>query len=85
MNRLQDKVAVITGAAGGIGLATAGLFEAEGAHVVGIDVREHSVGELALQVDITDEQAVKDMYQQARDRFGKRRCPLQQRRHLANR
>ncbi len=70
MNRLQDKVAVITGAAGGIGLATARLFEAEGAHVVGIDVKEHSVGELALQVDITDEQAVKDMYGQARDRFG---------------
>ena len=71
MNRLQDKVAVITGAAGGIGLATAELFEAEGAHVVGVDLSEHSVGELALQVDLTDEQAVKDMYQQARDKFGK--------------
>ena len=69
-NRLQDKVAVITGAAGGIGLATAQLFEAEGAHVVGVDLKEHSIGELALQVDITDEQAVKDMYQQTRDRFG---------------
>jgi NAD(P)-dependent dehydrogenase (short-subunit alcohol dehydrogenase family) len=71
MNRLQDKVAVITGAAGGIGLATAELFEAEGAHVVGVDLKPHSVGELALQVDLTDEQAVKDMYQQTRDRFGK--------------
>jgi NAD(P)-dependent dehydrogenase (short-subunit alcohol dehydrogenase family) len=71
MNRLQDKVAVITGAAGGIGLATAELFEAEGAHVVGVDLKEHSVGELALQVDLTDEQAVKDMYQQTRDKFGK--------------
>ncbi len=69
-HRLQDKVAVITGAAGGIGLATAQLFEAEGAHVVGVDLKEHSVGELALQVDITDEQAVIDMYQQTRDRFG---------------
>jgi NAD(P)-dependent dehydrogenase (short-subunit alcohol dehydrogenase family) len=69
-NRLQDKVAVITGAAGGIGLATAQLFEAEGAHVVGVDLKEHSIGELSLQVDITDEQAVKDMYQQTRDRFG---------------
>ena len=69
-NRLQDKVAVITGAAGGIGLATAELFEAEGAHVVGVDLKQHSVGELSLQVDITDEQAVKDMYQQTRDRFG---------------
>jgi NAD(P)-dependent dehydrogenase (short-subunit alcohol dehydrogenase family) len=69
-NRLQDKVAVITGAAGGIGLATAQLFEAEGAHVVGVDLKEHSIGELSLQVDLTDEQAVKDMYQQTRDRFG---------------
>jgi NAD(P)-dependent dehydrogenase (short-subunit alcohol dehydrogenase family) len=69
-NRLKDKVAVITGAAGGIGLATAQLFEAEGAHVVGVDLKEHSIGELSLQVDLTDEQAVKDMYQQARDKFG---------------
>jgi NAD(P)-dependent dehydrogenase (short-subunit alcohol dehydrogenase family) len=69
-NRLQDKVAVITGAAGGIGLATAELFEAEGARVVGVDLKEHSIGELSLQVDLTDEQAVKDMYQQARDTFG---------------
>jgi NAD(P)-dependent dehydrogenase (short-subunit alcohol dehydrogenase family) len=69
-NRLQDKVAVITGAAGGIGLATAQLFEAEGAHVVGVDLKGHSIGELSLQVDLTDEQAVKDMYQQARDKFG---------------
>ncbi|MGH2860046.1 MAG: 3-oxoacyl-ACP reductase [Solirubrobacteraceae bacterium] len=69
-NRLQDKVTVITGAAGGIGLATAQLFEAEGAHVVGVDLKAHSIGELSLQVDITDEQAVKDMYQQTRDRFG---------------
>jgi NAD(P)-dependent dehydrogenase (short-subunit alcohol dehydrogenase family) len=71
MNRLQDKVAVITGAAGGIGLATAELFEAEGAHVVGVDLKQHSVGELALQVDLTDEQAVKAMYQQIREQFGK--------------
>jgi len=71
MNRLQDKVAVITGAAGGIGLATAELFKAEGAHVVGVDVKHHEVGELALQVDLTDEQAVKEMYQQTLDRFGR--------------
>ena len=71
MSRLPDKVAVITGAAGGIGLATAELFAAEGAHVVGVDLREHSVGELSLQVDLTDEQAVKDMYRQTRERFGK--------------
>ena len=34
------------------------MFEREGARVVGVDLREHSVGALALQADLTDEQAV---------------------------
>ncbi|MDA8067703.1 MAG: SDR family oxidoreductase [Actinomycetota bacterium] len=71
MNRLQDRVAVITGAAGGIGLASAELFAAEGAHVVGVDVREHAVGELPLQVDLTDEAAVIELYRSVRERFGR--------------
>jgi NAD(P)-dependent dehydrogenase (short-subunit alcohol dehydrogenase family) len=71
MNRLKDKVAVITGAAGGIGLASAELFAAEGAHVVGVDLREHAVGELPLQVDLTDEAAVIDLYRSVREQYGK--------------
>ncbi len=71
MGRLQDKVAVITGAAGGIGSATAKRFAEEGAHVVGVDLRDHEVGELRLSCDLTDEQQVKDMYQQVRDHYGK--------------
>jgi NAD(P)-dependent dehydrogenase (short-subunit alcohol dehydrogenase family) len=71
MSRLQDKVAVITGAAGGIGLATAELFAAEGAHVVGVDVREHAIGELSLQVDLTDETAVIELYATVHEQYGR--------------
>ncbi|HWF52986.1 MAG TPA: SDR family oxidoreductase [Solirubrobacteraceae bacterium] len=60
--RLQDKVCVITGAAGGIGAACAEVFAREGARVVGVDVRAHEVGELALQADLTDEGAVSELY-----------------------
>ena len=37
MNRLDDKVAIITGAAGGIGVAAAQLFTAAGAKVLMVD------------------------------------------------
>lgn len=38
MHRLKDKIALVTGSAAGIGLATAQLFAAEGAHVYITDV-----------------------------------------------
>jgi len=69
--RLSGKVCVITGAAGGIGGATAAVFEREGAHVVGVDIAEHSIGELALTADITSEDAVAALYRQVRERFGR--------------
>ena len=69
--RLSDKVCVITGAAGGIGSATAGVFAREGARVVGVDLAEHSVGELALRADMTDEDAVAALYARTRDELGR--------------
>ena len=68
--RLDGKVCVITGAAGGIGAATAEAFAREGARVVGVDLRDGSPGDLALAVDVTDDAAVQDMYTRVRDEFG---------------
>jgi NAD(P)-dependent dehydrogenase (short-subunit alcohol dehydrogenase family) len=68
--RLEGKVCVITGAAGGIGTAAAQRFTQEGARVVGIDLRGHDVGELSLQADLTDERAVRGVYAHAREEMG---------------
>jgi NAD(P)-dependent dehydrogenase (short-subunit alcohol dehydrogenase family) len=69
--RLAGKVCVVTGAAGGIGGATAEVFEREGAEVVGVDVRAHEVGALALTADLTSEEEVMSLYAQVRERFGR--------------
>lgn len=50
MNRLADKVAIITGAAQGMGAATARLFAAEGAKVVLCDVIEDKGQALAAEI-----------------------------------
>jgi NAD(P)-dependent dehydrogenase (short-subunit alcohol dehydrogenase family) len=69
--RLDGKVCVITGAAGGIGGASAAVFERERARVAGVDLVQHEVGELSLQADVTDEESVRSMYAQVREHFGR--------------
>lgn len=50
MNKLIDKVAVITGGNSGIGLATARAFIAEGAHVVVVGRRPDAVAAVAAEL-----------------------------------
>jgi NAD(P)-dependent dehydrogenase (short-subunit alcohol dehydrogenase family) len=69
--RLEGKVCVITGAAGGIGAETARLFGEEGATVVGVDLDESAEGDLALQADVSDEEQVRDVYSRVRDEYGR--------------
>jgi NAD(P)-dependent dehydrogenase (short-subunit alcohol dehydrogenase family) len=59
---LEGKVCVITGAASGIGAASARLFAERGATVAGIDLAAGAEGELALVADVTDEDQVRDAY-----------------------
>lgn len=69
--RLEGKVCVITGVAGGIGGAAATVFAREGARVVGVDLVEHSIGELALRADLVDEDQVRSVYARARTELGR--------------
>jgi NAD(P)-dependent dehydrogenase (short-subunit alcohol dehydrogenase family) len=70
MGRLDGKVCVITGAAGGIGAASTELFRAEGATVVGVDLHPDAPGDLSLTVDVTDEDQVRDMYARVKSEYG---------------
>jgi NAD(P)-dependent dehydrogenase (short-subunit alcohol dehydrogenase family) len=75
--RLAGKVAVVTGAGSGIGLATARRFAAEGAKVVCADVDPEAgekaateVGGLFVAVDVTNEAQVQALFQRAVDEYG---------------
>ncbi len=70
-DRLKDKVCVVTGAAGGIGAATVAAFRAQGAVVVGVDLTEDAPGDLSLQVDVTHEGQVIDMFARVREAYGR--------------
>jgi NAD(P)-dependent dehydrogenase (short-subunit alcohol dehydrogenase family) len=67
MGRLDGKVAVITGSAGGIGGAAMARFAEEGATVVGVDLAPDA----DFTVDVTHEDAVRDLYATVRERHGR--------------
>jgi NAD(P)-dependent dehydrogenase (short-subunit alcohol dehydrogenase family) len=67
--RLEGKVCVITGAAGGIGAESARLFGEEGATVVGVDLRPGSEGDMPLEADLADEGQVKGVYERVRAEY----------------
>jgi NAD(P)-dependent dehydrogenase (short-subunit alcohol dehydrogenase family) len=77
-DRLAGRTAVVTGAGGGIGLATSRRFAAEGANVVCVDLDAAAgekaaaeVGGLFIQADVSDEAQVKAVFEQAVERFGR--------------
>ena len=83
MGRLENKVAVITGAYGYLGSATAKLFAAEGAKVVCADIDPDKLLALTKEItatvgtaswiatDVTDENQVKRMIDFAVDKYGR--------------
>ena len=78
MGRLDGKVAVITGAGGGMGREAAILFAEEGAHVCAADIdgdaAEQTASDarnaLAVQVDVAHGESVQAMYAATAERYG---------------
>jgi NAD(P)-dependent dehydrogenase (short-subunit alcohol dehydrogenase family) len=69
--RLQGKTAIVTGAASGIGFATAALFVAEGANVIAADLGMPELeGTVGIAADAGDEAAVKGLVDRAVGEFG---------------
>lgn len=78
--RFEDKVVLITGAAGGIGAATAKRFASEGASVALVDLDPTALSDLATEigtdctsfhvVDVSDESAVIQCIADVVERFG---------------
>ena len=81
--RLQDKVAIVTGASKGIGRAIALGYASEGAHLAlaartpelldEVSAEIHALGQRAISVptDVTDEEQIKQMVQATLDEYGR--------------
>src|ERR1700683_1854122 len=80
---LSGKVALITGAASGIGRATAGLFAREGAKIVAVDINEGSGREVIesirqesgeaifLKADLADKAEIESAVRKSIDHYGR--------------
>ncbi len=83
MRRLEDRIAVVTGAGNGIGRAVAEMFAAEGAHVYVSDVDGTSAGALAaaitggggkatpMTVDVSRGQDVTQLFREVKSAHGR--------------
>ena len=82
MKRLQDKVAIITGASGGIGKVTAKRFLEEGASVMLVDIDQQGLDDTRKELDagdrlrtaradVSQEEDVQRYVQDTMDAFGR--------------
>jgi NAD(P)-dependent dehydrogenase (short-subunit alcohol dehydrogenase family) len=78
MQRLQDRVVVVTGAGSGIGLASARRMATEGARIVAVDIDEQAGAAVAKETggefivaDVASEDQVRDLFDTVAERYGR--------------
>ena len=82
MKRLENKIAVVTGASTGIGRGSAMVLASEGAHVLALDISDeldNTVQEIndaggqatAYKVDISDDQQVQQFADEAKEKYSR--------------
>lgn len=70
MGSLSGRVALVTGAASGIGAAIVTRFQAEGARVAGLDVNAGAPGDLNLIADLRSTTALQNAFERMRAAIG---------------
>src|SRR6185369_1230789 len=70
MNGFSEQIAIVTGAASGLGLAIAKKLQAEGAQVVALDLNEASLP-ISFAVNLTKEDQVANVVNQIAEKFGR--------------
>ena len=78
MGRLENKVAIVTGGASGIGEKIVDLFAAEGAIVIAADINESALEKASqkenvhgLKLNVSDDQAWADLAKEVKEKFGR--------------
>src|SRR5699024_6782618 len=78
MQRLENKVAIVTGGASGIGENMVDLFSAEGATVIAAEINEYALESankkdnvIGMKLDVSSDEDWKNLAKEIKERFGK--------------